>query len=143
MAVFFVSGLTKYWTSEVFPVQILPEVNFWEKEEFMEQVTAILEQVWAWMQAHPAIVTNGIAGAVLGPFLAKLLRGGVGVGTLGGLVGGVAAGFGADTAGLNDVIASAGEEASTLMTYLQNIAEGAIGGGLVGGGAGAAMKKRD
>ena len=103
----------------------------------MEQITAILENLWAWAQAHPAIVTNGLAGAVLGPFLSKLLRGGLGVGTLGGLVGGVAGGFGADQAGLADLIA-AGEDPNMLMTYLQNIAEGAVGGGVLGGGGGAA-----
>ena len=99
-----------------------------------------MEQILDWIQAHPELVTNGVAGAILGPILSKLLRGGLTTGTLGGLLGGLAGGFGADQAGLNEVLAS-GDDASMLMTYLQNIVEGAIGGGILGGGGGVVAKQ--
>ncbi|MEM9234273.1 MAG: hypothetical protein AAGA69_08555 [Pseudomonadota bacterium] len=98
----------------------------------------MLEQIMAWVQENPAIVTNGLAGAIIGPLLSKLLRGGLGTGTLGGLLGGLAGGFGADQAGLNEIVGNEG-----LMVYLQNILEGAVGGGVLGAGAGVATKRRD
>lgn len=88
----------------------------------------MLEQYLPYLQ-NP-MVLNGLGGAVLGPILAKVLRGSGGTGFLGGLVGGVAAGFGADAADLSTFVS--GESTEGMMVYLQDLAEGAVGGGGLG-----------
>lgn len=103
----------------------------------MEQLTTIFEAVMAWVQANPEMTTNGVAGAVLGPIVAKFLKGGFTTGTLGGLIGGVAAGYGVDQSQYSALIGDEG-----LMAYVQNIAEGALGGGVLGLGTGAATRNR-
>lgn len=104
----------------------------------------MLEQVWAWIQAHPDMVLNGVGGAVLGPILAKIVRGGMGTGFLGGLLGGIGAGFGADMTNLNDIVATNVPmiEDGDILSYLQNLAEGAAGGGVLGGIVGGIFGRR-
>lgn len=104
----------------------------------------MLEQIWAWIQANPAMVLNGAGGAVLGPMLAKLLRGGTGTGFLGGILGGVGAGFGADMAGLNEAVSThlTMIEDVNIVSYMQDLAEGAVGGGGIGGILGVLLKRR-
>lgn len=103
----------------------------------MEQLTEILNSVMAWAQDNPAMVTNGLAGAVLGVVLSKVLRGGFLSGLVVGVIGGVVAGMGIDQTKYADLIGNDG-----LMSYVQNVVEGAIGG-VLGGGSGLATRKRD
>lgn len=104
----------------------------------------IIEQIWAWVQANPAMVLNGVGGGVLGPMVSKLLRGGTGTGFLGGILGGIGAGYGADMTGLNEVVANNLEMIKNvdIVSYLQNLVEGAVGGGGIGGILGALLKRR-
>ncbi len=99
--------------------------------EYLEQLLPYLEM---------PIVQNAIGGGVLGPILARLVRGGSGTGFLTGVLGGIAAGYGADMQGYSTLIS--GEATEGLMVTLQNLAEGAGGGGVLGLISGIFLKRR-
>lgn len=83
------------------------------------------------MQYLP-LVLNGAGGAILAPLVAKLL-GGKGLGGIGnilaGAIGGIGAGYGADAAGLGNLL---GGDTNATMGYVQNVLEGGVGGGVIG-----------
>lgn len=89
------------------------------------------------MDAYIPLIVSALGGMVLGPVVARLLGGGGMVGVVGGVLGGVAAHYGAEAAGVGPLLGS-----SPLMVHLQNFIEGGIGGGVFGLLAGLVLKKR-
>ena len=83
------------------------------------------------MEEYLPYILNAVGGGVLGPIISRLLNGQMSVGALGGVIGGLAAGFGADTAGMASVIGNEG-----MMEMLQDLVEGVVGGGALGSLAG-------
>lgn len=79
------------------------------------------------IQEYLPMILNGAGGAVLGPMLAGMLGGRSALGFLGGILGGIAGGYGADMAGYSALIGAEG-----VMGYVQDLAEGAVGGGILG-----------
>jgi hypothetical protein len=81
-------------------------------------------------QVFPYIL-NGLGGAALAPLVAGML-GGKGLGALGnvvaGIIGGLGAGAGVEAAGLGDLFGPG----QTIVGYVQDLVEGAIGGALLG-----------
>ena len=84
------------------------------------------------LQQFLPYILNGVGGAVLAPILAGLL-GGKGLGGIGniiaGIVGGVGVGAGAQAAGLGNLL---GGDTNAMMSYVQDLLEGGIGGGILG-----------
>lgn len=82
------------------------------------------------LQQYLPYILNGAGGAVLAPLLASLLKG-KGLGLIGnivaGVVGGVGAGYGAEAAGIGNVLGD-----SELMGHVQRVLEGGVGGGVIG-----------
>jgi hypothetical protein len=84
------------------------------------------------LQQYLPYILQGAGGAVLAPLVAGLL-GGKGFGLIGnliaGIVGGVGAGFGAQAAGLGNLL---GGDTNATMGYVQHLLEGGVGGGVLG-----------
>lgn len=89
------------------------------------------------MEQYIPLIISALGGTVLGPVLSKLLGGSGTMGVVGGILGGIAAHYGADAAGMGQVLG-----ASPMMVHLQNFLEGGAGGGILGLLAGAVIRKR-
>lgn len=89
------------------------------------------------MEPYIPLIVSALGGTVLGPILARLLGGSGAMGVVGGILGGVAAHYGAEAAGVGLLFGN-----SPMMIHLQNFVEGGIGGGILGLLAGAVLKKR-
>lgn len=84
------------------------------------------------IQPYLPYILNGVGGAVLAPFLAGLL-GGKGLGFFGnviaGVVGGIGVGWAAQNFGMGNLL---GGDTNETMMYVQRVAEGGIGGAVLG-----------
>lgn len=89
------------------------------------------------METYIPLIVSALGGTVLGPAVARLLGGSGMVGVIGGVLGGVAAHYGAEAGGVGQLLGS-----SPMMIHQQNFIEGGIGGGVFGLLAGLAVKKR-
>lgn len=79
------------------------------------------------MEAILPYLMNGVGGAVIGPVISKLLGGKGATGLLAGIVGGLAGGAGMDQLGAQ-ILSGDG-----MMAHLNNLLQGGIGGGVIGG----------
>lgn len=89
------------------------------------------------MEQYIPLIVSALGGTVLGPVLSKVLGGSGTMGVVGGILGGIAAHYGADAAGTGQMLGD-----SALMVHLQNFLEGGVGGGVLGALAGGLLKKR-
>lgn len=89
------------------------------------------------MEQYIPLIVSALGGTVLGPVLSKVLGGSGTMGVVGGILGGIAAHYGADAAGAGQMLGD-----SALMVHLQNFLEGGVGGGVLGALAGGLLKKR-
>ncbi|MEM9226303.1 MAG: hypothetical protein AAGA24_07275 [Pseudomonadota bacterium] len=83
-----------------------------------------------------SLILNAGGGAIIGPILSKLLGGKGATGVLAGVVGGVAGGYGMDAAGLSLL------GGSEVMGYVNEVLQGGIGGGVIGGLLGVLSRSR-
>lgn len=88
------------------------------------------------MEQYLPLLMNGVGGLVLGPIISKLLGGKGGTGALAGIVGGLAGAYGMDAANLS-LLSGDG-----LMTHLNELLQGGIGGGILGGLIGLVTRSR-
>lgn len=89
------------------------------------------------MEQYLPLIMSAIGGGVLGPLVAKVLKGNVTGGVLGGLIGGVATHFGLDAAAVGPLLGSEGA-----MGMVDSLLKGGVGGGVLGTLAGIVMKKK-
>ena len=82
------------------------------------------------MEQYLPLILNGVGGAVIGPIISKQLGGKGATGALAGIIGGLAGGYGMDTAGFG-FQSLLGNEA--LMGHLSAVLNGGVGGGIIGG----------
>lgn len=83
-----------------------------------------------------SLILNAGGGAIIGPILSKLLGGKGATGVLAGVVGGVAGGYGMDAAGFSLL------GGSEVMGYVNEVLQGGIGGGVIGGLLGVLSRSR-
>lgn len=88
------------------------------------------------MEQYLPLILSAIGGGVLGPIVAKVLGGSGTGGLLGGVIGGIGAHFGADAAGVGNLLGGGA------MVHIQNLLEGGVGGGILGVIAGMVMKSK-
>ena len=79
------------------------------------------------MEQFLPLILSGVGGGVLGPILSKMLGGRGTQGLLGGVLGGVGAHFGADAAGIGNLLGD-----GAIMGHAQSLLEGGAGGGILG-----------
>lgn len=89
------------------------------------------------MENSLPLIMSIAGGVMMGPIMAKVLGGSGTGGVIGGIIGGIGVHYGTDAAGLADVLGDEG-----LMAMIGNLAEGAVGGGIVGTILGIIMKPR-
>lgn len=89
------------------------------------------------MEPFIPLILSALGGTILGPILSKLLGGSGAMGVVGGILGGVAAHYGADAAGIGPLLGT-----SSTMMAIQNFLEGGIGGGILGLLASIVLRKR-
>ncbi len=85
------------------------------------------------MQDLFPLLLNGVGGAVLGPILMKLVGGKGNLGTIMGLIGGVAGGVGAGQ--LSEIVnldLASIMGGGDMMRMVANLIEGGVGGGILG-----------
>lgn len=83
------------------------------------------------MEQYLPLILSAVGGTVLGPIISKL-TGGSGVGgILGGIIGGVAAHYGVDAANVQ-VLGDAAAGATAPMNIVNSLAEGGVGGAVLG-----------
>ena len=87
------------------------------------------------MEQYLPLILSAVGGGVFGPLVAKILGGSGTGGLLGGIIGGVGAHFGADAAGVGNLLGDG------IMAHIQDLLEGGVGGGILGVIAGMVMKK--
>lgn len=84
------------------------------------------------IQPYLPYILNGVGGAVLAPILAMVI-GGKGLGLIGnfiiGIIGGVGVGYAATALGYGNLL---GGETNQTMAYVQRVAEGGVGGAILG-----------
>ena len=86
------------------------------------------------MEQFIPLILSAVGGGALGPIVAKLLGGTGTGGLLGGVIGGIGAHYGADAAGIGNLLGSG------IMSHSQDLLEGGVGGGILGVVAGMVMK---
>lgn len=89
------------------------------------------------MEQFLPYILSAVGGTVLGPILSKVLGGKGAMGIVGGLLGGLAGGYGMDAAGVQML------GGSGMMDAINNLLQGGIGGGVLGGILGLITKSRD
>jgi hypothetical protein len=89
------------------------------------------------MEQFLPLIMSAVGGGVLGPLVAKVLKGNVTGGVLGGLLGGVATHFGLNAADVGPLLAGDGA-----MAMIDSLLKGGVGGGVLGTVAGMIMKAK-
>lgn len=89
------------------------------------------------MEHYIPLIVSALGAVILGPVLSKLLGGSGAMGLIGGILGGIGAHYGADAAGVGQMLGS-----SPMMIHIQNFLEGGIGGAILGLLAGAVSRAR-
>lgn len=89
------------------------------------------------MEPYIPLIIAALGGTILGPIVTRLLGGRATVGIFGGVVGGIAAHYVADYAGVGPLLGT-----DPMLVHIQNFLEGGVGGGILGLVAGLLLKGR-